>query len=73
MEPIHHVEIIINIFMQSLGGWLTLLSQFFSFIGQDLYILILPALYWCINSTWGIQLGAWVGGIAPFLFLKLKV
>lgn len=58
MDTIHHVEIIINIFLQSLGGWLNLLSQFFSFLGQEeFYILVLPALYWCVNASWGIRIG----------------
>jgi membrane-associated phospholipid phosphatase len=58
METIHHAEIIINIFLQSLGSWLTLVSQFFSFLGQEeFYILVMPALYWCINSSWGIRIG----------------
>ncbi len=57
MEVIHHAEIIINIFLQSLGDWLTLVSQFFSFLGQgDIYILIAIALYWCINARWGLKL-----------------
>ncbi len=57
METIHHAEIIINIFLQSLGGWLTTLSQLFSFLGQDFYILILPLFYWCIDASWGIRIG----------------
>ena len=58
METIHHVEIIINIFLQSLGGWLNLAAQFFSFLGQEeFYILVLPVLYWCVNASWGIRIG----------------
>ncbi len=57
METIHHAEIIINIFLQSLGEWLTLLSQFFSFLGQEFCVLIFLALYWCINASWGIRIG----------------
>lgn len=58
METIHHVEIIINIFLQSLGGWLNLAAQFFSFLVQEeFYILVLPVLYWCVSASWGIRIG----------------
>ena len=43
---------------QSLGDWLTLPMQFFSFLGtEEFYILILPILYWCIDASLGIRVG----------------
>lgn len=43
---------------QSLGNWLTLPMQFFSYLGtEEFYTLILPILYWCIDSNLGIRVG----------------
>ncbi len=39
MEEIHHGEIIINIRSESPGGWLTLVSQFFSFPGLAPFLI----------------------------------
>jgi membrane-associated phospholipid phosphatase len=58
MEEIHHLEIIINIFLQSLGGWLVLPMQVFTALGQEeFYMLVLPAIYWCINPRLGVRVG----------------
>jgi len=43
---------------QSLGDWLILPMRLFSFLGtEEFYILILPILYWCIDSSLGIRVG----------------
>lgn len=43
---------------QSLGDWLIAPMRFFSFLGtEEFYILILPILYWCIDSKLGIRVG----------------
>ena len=43
---------------QSLGDWLVSPMQFFSFLGtEEFYILILPILYWCIDTSLGIRVG----------------
>jgi len=58
MEEIHRIEIIINIFLQSLGGWLVLPMQLFSALGaEEFYMLVLPVLYWCVNASLGIRVG----------------
>ena len=44
---------------QSIGDWLILPMRFFSFLGtEDFYILIMPLLYWCIDASLGIRVGA---------------
>ena len=44
---------------QSLGDWLILPMRFFSFLGtEEFYILVMPALYWCIDASLGIRVGA---------------
>ena len=43
---------------QSLGDWLVLPMRFFSFLGtEEFYMLILPILYWCIDTSLGIRVG----------------
>jgi membrane-associated phospholipid phosphatase len=48
----------INILLQNLGLWLLPAMKFFSFLGSEYsFILIIPAVYWCFNSSLGIRLG----------------
>jgi membrane-associated phospholipid phosphatase len=45
--------------LQGLGGWLAAPMQFFSFLGtEQFFLVILPALYWCVNASVGLQVGA---------------
>ncbi|TLN23523.1 phosphatase PAP2 family protein, partial [bacterium] len=49
----------VNLFFQNLGLWLTGPMKAFSFLGQEEFImLLLPAIYWCWDSTLGFRLGA---------------
>lgn len=44
--------------LQSLGGWLTLPMKFISFLGtEQFFLVILPALYWCVDSGVGLRVG----------------
>jgi membrane-associated phospholipid phosphatase len=44
---------------QALGDWLVSPMRFFSFLGtEEFYILIMPILYWCIDASLGIRVGA---------------
>ena len=50
-------EISINIFLQNLGFWLSPMMFFFSFLcQQDFFILLLPIVYWCFDSSLAIRL-----------------
>jgi len=43
--------------IQSLGGWLEVPMRFFTFLGeQDFFFLILPLIYWSIDSRLGLQI-----------------
>jgi membrane-associated phospholipid phosphatase len=56
METILNIGVSVSAALQGLGGWLKLPMQFFSFLGtEEFYMLVLPVLYWCINSTLGLQ------------------
>jgi membrane-associated phospholipid phosphatase len=42
--------------LQALGSWQTTPMKIISFLGtEEFYMLILPALYWCINSVVGMR------------------
>jgi membrane-associated phospholipid phosphatase len=44
---------------QSMGDWLVLPMRFFSFLGtEEFYILAMPFLYWCLDASLGIRVGA---------------
>ena len=42
--------------LQGLGSWPVLPMNLFSYLGtEDFFMLVLPVLYWCVNSTLGLQ------------------
>ena len=44
--------------LQSLGDWLTPIMQFFTFIGnEEFFLLVLPALLWCVDIGLGVRIG----------------
>ena len=46
------------ILIQGLGDWLVAPMRFFTFLGsEDFFFLILPAIYWCIDSALGLRIG----------------
>jgi membrane-associated phospholipid phosphatase len=61
MQPILDLGIKLVIFLQSMGGWLTLPMQVFSFLGTEEFLLIIaPAVYWCIDAGLGLRLGLYL-------------
>ena len=43
---------------QGLGTWLAAPMKFFSFLGsEDFFFLVLPLVYWCLDSALGIRIG----------------
>lgn len=43
---------------QSLGAWLALPMQFFSFLGtEEFFLLLMPILYWCVDAALGLRVG----------------
>lgn len=58
MDSIYTIGLQIIQWFQSLGAWLTPIMQFFTFLGNDqFYLLIAPAILWCIDSSLGLRLG----------------
>lgn len=42
--------------LQALGTWQTIPMQFFTFLGtEEFYMVILPLLYWCLDSGLGLR------------------
>jgi len=53
--------ILIVLVIQSLGEWLAGPMMFFSFLGSEqFFLLIAPAIYWCINTQIGLRLGIYL-------------
>lgn len=58
METIWNIGITWNIFFQNLGSWLKTPMEVFSFFGtENFFLLLLPALYWCMEAGIGIRVG----------------
>ena len=58
METIWNIGIAWNIFFQHLGSWLKTPMEIFSFFGNEyFFVLLLPALYWCVEAGTGLRVG----------------
>jgi membrane-associated phospholipid phosphatase len=58
MENLYELGIAIVLFVQGLGDWLLAPMKLLSFLGSaEFYLLIMPFLYWSIDSTLGIRIG----------------
>lgn len=58
MDWIMQIEVSFTLFLQGLGGWLEFPMQVFTFLGNELFfLLIMPALYWCIDPVLGFRAG----------------
>ena len=58
MDALVDFEILFTIFWQSLGGWLEYPMQACTFLGSELFfLLVMPALYWSIDPIIGFRAG----------------
>jgi membrane-associated phospholipid phosphatase len=58
METIWNIGITWNIFFQNLGSCLKTPMEVFSFFGtENFFLLLLPALYWCMEGGIGLRVG----------------
>lgn len=56
MDALHSLEVVINLWLQSLGTWLVVLARGLTFLGsEDFFFLIMPALYWCLDAGLGVR------------------
>jgi membrane-associated phospholipid phosphatase len=59
MASIWNLEIAVTLFFQRLGTWLAAPMSTISLLGtQQFYMLVMPALYWCIDAAVGLRVGA---------------
>ncbi len=73
MDSILNSGIQIILWLQSVGDWLTPFMKFFTFLGNEqFYLIIAPAILWCIDSTLGMRLGLFLM-ISGMLNTALKV
>lgn len=58
MDTIHEIEILVTYFFQGMGSWLLPVMEFFSFCAtEEFFMLVMPILYWCIDSAIGMRVG----------------
>ncbi len=58
MDWLMEFEISITLFLQQLGTWLEVPFQSFTFLGNELFfLLVMPAIYWSINPQIGFRAG----------------
>ena len=75
MDIIWPLEIGLTQTLQSLGEWLLLPMRLFTFLGnEEFYMLVMPALYWCVDALLGLRIGLMLvasgtlNGVAKLLF-----
>ena len=55
---LNNLNLQITVFLQQIGDWAIPIMNFFTFLGkEEFYLLVMPALYWCIDTILGIRVG----------------
>jgi len=58
MELFYPIELSLTHFLQNLGDWLQPIMHFFTFFGnEEFYLLVMPILYWCVDTVLGLRIG----------------
>ncbi len=58
MDSLYTLGLQFIIWFQSLGVWLSPVMKFFTFLGSiEFYLLVAPAILWCVDSVLGVRLG----------------
>jgi membrane-associated phospholipid phosphatase len=58
MQTLIDSSIALIIAIQGMGEWLTTPMRFFSYLGtEDFFFMVLPLIYWCIDSALGLRVG----------------
>lgn len=56
MTDLHALELVINVFLQTLGEGLVITARFFTFLGsEDFFFMVLPVIYWSISPALGLR------------------
>jgi membrane-associated phospholipid phosphatase len=58
MEAFFSLGYELILFLQSIGSWFISVMRAVTFLGdEEFYLLILPAIYWCLNPGLGLRIG----------------
>ena len=58
MDSWLQLEAQVNLFLQSLGGWLSVPMSALTFLGnEEFFLLAMPFLFWCVNASLGFRIG----------------
>lgn len=58
MQALWNLEVVITLFLQALGTWLAEPMRLITSMGNEtFYMLIMPALYWCVDAALGLRIG----------------
>jgi membrane-associated phospholipid phosphatase len=58
MEFLTELFLPVSIWLQNAPGWLASIFKWITFLGNtEFYLIIMPALFWCIDATLGIRTG----------------
>jgi membrane-associated phospholipid phosphatase len=61
MENIFQIGMQIIVWLQSLNSWLTPVMKVFTFLGStEFYLVVAPALLWCVDAVLGVRLGLYL-------------
>ena len=71
METLIQLFLPVSIWFQNIPAWLAAIFKGITFLGNtEFYLIIMPALFWCIDATLGIRIGIMLlvsGGLNNFL------
>ncbi len=58
MESLYQAGVQLILWLQNLGAWLEGPMRFFTFLGtEDFFLLVLPVLFWSVDTRLGIRVG----------------
>lgn len=73
MDSIYEIGLQIILWLQGLGDWLLVPMQAITFLGnEEFYLLVAPALVWCVDMTLGLRTGLFLminGGLNTIIKL----
>ena len=76
MEQLISLFLPVSLWFQSAGEWIIIPMKFITFLGDEaFYLLVMPALYWCLSRDWGLQIGFLLlisGGLNSLLKLTFQ-
>ena len=67
MDIVNQSELVVNAFLQALGGGLQSIMGIITVLGDQIfYILFMPTIYWCVDAWAGLRIGVMLLTSASF-------